>query len=90
MTFEIGKITYKQWSEINRTLAGVSLELKNLRHNETKIESRKLRKEEVRNAQNVLSEIHRGAEVDDDKSENVDGLKIEISKVTKIRRKKDG
>ena len=61
MTFEIGKITYKQWSEINRTLASVSLELKNQRHNETKIESRKLRKEEVRKAQNVLSEIHRGA-----------------------------
>ena len=62
MTFEIGKITYKQWSEINRTLASVSLELKNQRHNETKIESRKLRKEEVRNAQNVLSDIHRSAE----------------------------
>tara|TARA_R100001244_G_scaffold74027_1_gene59264 strand:- start:679 stop:894 length:216 start_codon:yes stop_codon:yes gene_type:complete len=62
MTFEIGKITYEQWSEINQTLASVSLELKNQRHNETKIESRKLRKEEVRNAQNVLSEIHRSAE----------------------------
>ena len=62
MTFETGKITYKQWSEINRTLASVSLELKNQRHNETKIESRKLRKEEVRNAQNVLSDIHRSAE----------------------------
>jgi hypothetical protein len=31
-----------------------------------------------------------GLEVDDDKSENVDGLKIEISKVTKIRSKTDG
>ena len=62
MAFEIGKITYEQWSEINRTLASVSLELKNQRHNETKIESRKLRKEEVRNAQNVLSDIHRIAE----------------------------
>jgi hypothetical protein len=52
MAFEIGKITYKQWSEINRALSNVSLELETLPQTRTS--------EEVRKAQNVLSEIHRG------------------------------
>ena len=54
MTFETGKITYKQWSEINRALSNVSLELENLPQTRTS--------EEVRLARDVLSEIHRIAE----------------------------
>ena len=54
MAFEIGKITYKQWSEINRALSNVSLELENLPQTRTS--------EEVRLARDVLSEIHRIAE----------------------------
>ena len=54
MTFETGIITYKQWSEINRALSNVSLELENLPQTRTS--------EEVRLARDVLSEIHRIAE----------------------------
>ncbi len=63
MPFDIATITYEQWSEINRTLAGVHLELNNCRlDGETKMESKSRRKKEIRDAQNILSDIHKSTE----------------------------
>jgi hypothetical protein len=62
MPFDTATITYHQWREINRTLAGVSLELSGLRHNETLMESKTRRKKEIVNAQAILSDIYRSTE----------------------------
>tara|TARA_Y100001951_G_C11219703_1_gene227997 strand:- start:187 stop:384 length:198 start_codon:yes stop_codon:yes gene_type:complete len=62
MPFDTATITYEQWSEINRTLAGAFLEISNCRFNETKMESKARRKDEIRNAQDILSDIHRSTE----------------------------
>ena len=63
MPFDIATITYEQWSEINRTLAGVHLELNHCRLNgETPMESKSRRKKEIRDAQNILSDIHKSTE----------------------------
>ena len=62
MPFDIATITYEQWKEVNRTLASVSLELNNCRFNETPMESKAKRKEEIKNAQKILSDVHKSTE----------------------------
>lgn len=62
MPFDTATITYDQWKEINRTLAGVSLELDGFRHNETPMESKTRRKNDIKNAQSILSDIHKSTE----------------------------
>ena len=62
MPFDTATITYEQWRKINRTLASVSLELSGLRHNETLMESKTRRKEEIVNAQAILSDIYRSTD----------------------------
>ena len=63
MPFDIATITYEQWKEVNRTLAGVHLELNNCRFNsETPMESKAERKKEIKNAQKILSDVHKSTE----------------------------
>ena len=63
MPFDIATITYEQWKEVNRTLASVSLELNNCRLNgETPMESKAERKKEIKNAQKILSDVHKSTE----------------------------
>ena len=63
MPFDIATITYEQWKEVNRTLASVSLELKNCRFDgETPMESKAERKKEIKNAQKILSDVHKSTE----------------------------
>ena len=67
MSFNTSTITYEQWSIINRTLAGASLEIKDVRviingRKETPIESRNRRLVAIKAATQVLADIYDNAE----------------------------
>ena len=63
MSFNTSTITYEQWSIINRTLAGASLEIKcPMKFRNQQFESRNRRLIAIKAATQVLADIHDNAE----------------------------